>query len=61
MIDSGKNSITEISIYSIDGKLISAQNTKGNRFRITLPTTKGSYIMVAETSRGTIIRKLLRE
>lgn len=61
MIDSGRNSISEISVYSVDGKLINTQKTKGSRFRITLPSTKGSYILVAETSHGTIIRKLLRE
>jgi hypothetical protein len=61
IIDSGKNSISEISLYSIDGKLITTEKTKGNRFRINLPSAKGAYLMVAETSRGTIMRKLLRE
>ncbi len=56
----GQNNISKVSLYSLDGKLVQTQKVSGSKYRMNLPVSKGSYILVVETSKGNIVRKVMR-
>jgi hypothetical protein len=59
-VDAGRDQITRISIYSIDGKLVETLQPNSTRHQFFLPKAVGTYILDVTTSRGRRIEKILR-
>jgi hypothetical protein len=59
-VNTGKSELYRVELYSLDGKLIRTQITRGNSARIELPENRATYLLVAHTSRGRKIEKVVR-
>ncbi len=60
IINGGKETIKNVSVYDIKGKLILTRKTNTVRTQIELPDALGTYLVVVETNVGRHVEKVLR-
>ncbi|MFN6378315.1 MAG: T9SS type A sorting domain-containing protein, partial [Flavobacteriales bacterium] len=59
-INGGKETIKNISVYDIKGKLVLTRKTNTIRTQVELPDAVGTYLIVVETNAGRHVEKVLR-
>lgn len=59
-INGGKETIKNVSVYDIKGKLVLTRKTNTVRTQIELPDAVGTYLIVVETNAGRHVEKVLR-
>lgn len=59
-INGGKETIKNVSVYDIKGKLVLTRKTNTVRTQIELPDAVGTYLIVVETNVGRHVEKVLR-
>jgi hypothetical protein len=59
-IDGGKDVITMVNIYALNGQLIESRKVNTIRTQITLPKSIGTYIIDVHTSGERHIEKIIR-